>query len=363
MNLEPADFAHLFLDNVPMMDMRAPVEFDQGAFPSAVSLPLMTDDERAQVGTCYKLKGQQAAIQLGHKLVSGKIKDERMARWLEFARQHPHGYLYCFRGGLRSQTVQQWLQQAGCDYPLITGGYKALRRFLIEELERQSTQRQFVIISGRTGSAKTTLINQLPNSIDLEGYANHRGSSFGRHSTPQPSQINFEHQMTIELMKRSDAVIPVEDESQVIGSLHISDCLFYQLKEAPIVVIEKSLEERVENVLTDYVIELSQEYCVMLGDTDGFQAYAQYMIGGMNRIRKRLGGLMHQQLLATMEDAMREQMRTGNIDRHRDWISSLLEHYYDKMYDYQLSLKTERVIGTSNGQPAEVMALIENHWK
>ena len=96
----------------------------------------MSDDERAQVGICYKQQGQEAAIELGHQLVSGELKAQRLAQWADFAEQHPQGYLYCFRGGLRSQTVQRWLREAGIDYPLVIGGYKAMRRFLLEELER-----------------------------------------------------------------------------------------------------------------------------------------------------------------------------------------------------------------------------------
>ena len=91
------DYRQLLLNNTPMMDMRSPGEFAQGAFPSAASLPLMSNDERAEVGTCYKREGQAAAIALGHRLVSGELRDARVADWLDFARQHPDGYLYCFR--------------------------------------------------------------------------------------------------------------------------------------------------------------------------------------------------------------------------------------------------------------------------
>ena len=98
----------------------------------------MTDEERALVGTCYKEHGQDEAIRLGHKLVSGKTKEERMAGWIEFARKHPEGYLYCFRGGLRSRTTQQWLKETGVNYPLVIGGYKALRNALLTELEQEA---------------------------------------------------------------------------------------------------------------------------------------------------------------------------------------------------------------------------------
>ena len=121
------DYRQLFLSDAPMMDMRAPAEFAHGAFPTACSLPLMSDEERAQVGICYKHEGQAAAIALGHELIAGATREQRMQQWLSFANEHPDGYLYCFRGGLRSQTVQQWLRDAGVDYPLVLGGYKVSR--------------------------------------------------------------------------------------------------------------------------------------------------------------------------------------------------------------------------------------------
>jgi len=126
------DFRQLFLQNVPLMDVRAPVEFAKGAFPQAVNLPLMNDSERQKVGTRYKQQGQAAAIALGHQLVRGKLKAARIDAWLAQVQAAPEGYLYCFRGGLRSQLVQQWLSEAGVQYPRVIGGYKAMRRFLID---------------------------------------------------------------------------------------------------------------------------------------------------------------------------------------------------------------------------------------
>ena len=93
------DYRRLFLEEVPMMDMRAPVEFSHGAFPTSVNLPLMTDKEREMVGITYKQSGQAAAIEMGHSLVHGDIKQARVAAWMAFAEAHPDGYLYCFRRG------------------------------------------------------------------------------------------------------------------------------------------------------------------------------------------------------------------------------------------------------------------------
>ena len=170
------NYREIFLKNLPLLDSRAPVEFQQGAFPAARNLPLLDDEERQQVGICYKQSGQQAAIELGRTLVSGQLKQQRLAGWSQFARQNPNGYLYCFRGGLRSRTVQQWLAESGTHYPLVRGGYKAMRRFLLEELPGSLAAARIVLIAGKTGTGKTRVIDALSWAVDLEGLARHRGS-------------------------------------------------------------------------------------------------------------------------------------------------------------------------------------------
>lgn len=196
-------YRELFLDDIPLMDVRAPVEYHKGAFPNTVNRPLMNDIERQKVGTSYKQHGQQAAIALGHELVCGALKAERLAAWKAFAEANPNGYLYCFRGGLRSQIVQQWLKQdAGIDYPRVIGGYKALRNFLFETTRAAVDECDFVLVGGLTGCGKTEVIAALDNSLDLEGHANHRGSSFGRRATPQPAQIDFENRLAIDILKK-----------------------------------------------------------------------------------------------------------------------------------------------------------------
>lgn len=158
--LDTDQYAHILQH--PMLDLRAPIEFQLGAFPGAVNIPLMTNDERAQVGTCYKQHGQEAAIKLGHQLVSGSIKEERISQWMAFCKNNPDGFLYCFRGGLRSRIVQQWLAESGMPYPRVIGGYKALRNFCLQQLDTLSSQKMRVL-SGYTGSGKTPIIAALPN--------------------------------------------------------------------------------------------------------------------------------------------------------------------------------------------------------
>ncbi|QFU77581.1 tRNA 2-selenouridine(34) synthase MnmH [Halioglobus maricola] len=351
------DYRALFLTDAPMMDMRAPLEFDKGAFPNTLSLPLMTDVERAKVGTCYKRDGQDAAIALGHSLVSGEARAERLAAWCEFARANPDGYLYCFRGGLRSQTVRQWLRDEGIDYPLIRGGYKAMRRFLIDELERSVAAANIVLISGKTGTGKTRVVWALQNCIDLEGLANHRGSTFGQMPSPQPSQIDFENLLSIALLKLLDTAGPrvfLEDEGRLIGRLFVPEVLRDSMKNAPMVIVEQSLDERIDIVIEDYILDLGRRYRALHGD-EGHKLHAEKLQDDLARIRKRLGGERHQRMSAVMADAFADQAESGDLGGHREWIGFLLAKYYDPMYEYQLEQRAGDVLFT--GSRDEVV-----HW-
>ena len=120
----------------------------------ARNIPLLTDQERTAVGSCYKHHGQEEAISLGNNLVSGAFREERLNAWMNFVRHHPDGCLYCFRGGLRSSITQQWLSSSQINYPLVTGGYKAMRRFLIEFLDDALANMEVVLVSGRTELGK-----------------------------------------------------------------------------------------------------------------------------------------------------------------------------------------------------------------
>ncbi|MCP9338808.1 tRNA 2-selenouridine(34) synthase MnmH [Stutzerimonas xanthomarina] len=339
-------FAELFLNDVPMMDARAPVEFAKGAFPGVVNLPLMNDLERQKVGTCYKQQGQQAAIELGHRLVSGQVKEERIQAWADFARNNPQGYIYCFRGGLRSQLVQQWLKtEAGIDYPRVTGGYKAMRNFLLDTIEHAAAHDNFVLVGGMTGTGKTEVLARLEDGVDLEGIANHRGSSFGKRATPQPVQIDFENALAIRLLKMQKAgarQFVLEDEARLVGRCSIPLPLFQGMQHYPLVWLEDSFDGRVDRILKDYVIDLCEEFTAEYGE-EGFTAFAERLQQSLVNISKRLGGECYTRLAAIMDQALAEQASNGSVELHRGWIETLLRQYYDPMYAYQRESKAARI--------------------
>tara|TARA_R110002073_G_scaffold61328_2_gene154209 strand:+ start:17061 stop:18161 length:1101 start_codon:yes stop_codon:yes gene_type:complete len=343
-------YLELFLNDTPLLDLRAPVEFKKGAFPNAINLPLLTDEERHLVGTCYKEQGQESAIQLGHELVSGQTKAQRIQQWLTFTRANPHGYLYCFRGGLRSRTTQQWIKDAGIEFPLIKGGYKAMRRFLIDEVEKLSQLDNFVVLSGRTGTGKTRVLKNLDNHVDLEGLAKHRGSSFGRMLEPQPSQIDFENSVAIDLLKASqkkNVPIYLEDESRLIGRCALPLPLKNRMANSPLVVLESTIEERIDVVLQDYVVDMTADFIERDGAAAGIKNFSRYLFASLDRIERRLGSERKNSLMAIMKEALvHQQTNVGlsSFEGHRAWIKQLLCEYYDPMYDYQLEKKAERII-------------------
>ncbi|MDX1572148.1 MAG: hypothetical protein R3200_16815, partial [Xanthomonadales bacterium] len=78
------DYHDILLSGRPLLDVRAPIEFTKGAFPGAVNIPLLDNAERDRVGTRYSRQGHDAAVELGHELVSGVTREARLARWLAF---------------------------------------------------------------------------------------------------------------------------------------------------------------------------------------------------------------------------------------------------------------------------------------
>lgn len=357
-----ADYRDIFLNDRPLMDVRAPVEFHKGAFPLSRNMPLMNDLEREKVGTCYKQQGQQAAIELGHELVSGQIKQDRIDAWLGFVRSQPQGYLYCFRGGLRSQLTQQWLKyEAGIEYPRVINGYKALRTCLMEVTESAVAECDFVLVGGLTGSGKTEVLAQLANTLDLEAHANHRGSSFGKHATGQPAQISFENALSIDILKKRAAGVKqfvLEDEGRAVGSRAIPLTLYQGMQQYPLVWLEESFDNRVERILKDYVIDLCAEFISVRGLESGFGTFAAQLRQSLSSIVKRLGGERYQRLSAIMNEALDEQERSGSVEMHRGWISGMLGEYYDPMYAYQRDAKKARI--EFAGDHAEVIGYLKD---
>lgn len=322
-----------------MLDLRAPIEFAQGTFPNTTNIPLLTDEEREIIGTCYKQHGQVRAVELGHEIISGEKKKKLIQAWKSYFQENPQASLYCFRGGMRSHLVQQWLAEAGIKVPLIEGGYKAMRNYLINVLEQPL---KLIRISGQTGVGKTDLLVQLEHMIDLEGLAHHRGSAFGKYVGQQPSQINFENNLAIEILNKhqqSQQSIIVEDESRYIGSINLPLVFIESMKNSPVIILTCSTDERLDRIYQDYVVMQKCDYTELYAENGG-DLFDESLLNALQKIQKRLGGVRYKKLNQTMQSALQQESE----DLHKQWISDLLEFYYDPMYDYQLDKKSEQVV-------------------
>ncbi len=347
------NFKQLVLDEIPLIDVRAPIEFEKGAFPTSYNLPIMNDEERRLVGIKYKNAGNEKATELGHTLVSGSIKEERIQGWKDFHDTHPNVMIYCFRGGNRSQIAQTWLKEVyGLDIVRLDGGYKAFRNYLIESLLPENITMKPLILGGNTGSGKTLILNELKNTVDLEGIANHRGSSFGRHVTPQPTQINFENQLAYRIIQNQSKgydYMLLEDEGTHIGSCHIPKTLCEYINTGDLVIADVSLERRTEITLDEYVTIAQKEYINQAPSIEeGLNQWFEYIIGSVSRLKKALGGARLDTMLNLVTSAYHDQLKTGNIEAHKTWIRIFLEDYYDPMYQYQINQNLNRIIYRGN---------------
>lgn len=358
--LSAQNIRQLLANETPIIDVRAPIEFNQGAMPNAINLPLMNNEERAAVGTCYKQHGSEKAVELGHQLVKGEIKAHRVAAWREACERFPSGFICCARGGMRSHIVQKWLAEIGIDYPLIEGGYKALRQATIE-MTNELVQHPIILIGGCTGNGKTTLVRSLPEGIDLEGFAHHRGSSFGRTVEAQFAQATFENYLAVDMLKKSPyhSRWVLEDEGRAIGANGLPESLRMQMATARLVVVDDPFERRMARLKEEYFDRMTHDFIEAYGEEKGWQEYSDYLHHGLYAIRRRLGAQRAAELTQLLDNALAAQKMSANTEVHFSWLSPLLKEYYDPMYRYQLSKKQDKIIYT--GSYEEVEQWFANH--
>ena len=332
------DFRSIVLHDIPLLDVRAPIEFLKGAFLGTTNIPILDDKERHLVGTRYKEQGNKAAVKLAEELIKNEGKDKRVALWKSYIKEHPDAMLFCFRGGQRSGISQAWLAEQGVNITRLKGGYKAFRNFLMEESLRITAKNRIIILGGRTGSGKTVLLSKIEQSIDLEGIANHRGSSFGPLTSPQPSQINFENNLAYALIHfdaKNFRHLVIEHESHNIGRAFIPKPLYSNLMDGELILLETPIEERVEITLYEYVTLALKNYNEKF-EKNGVQMWAKDVHDNLSRIKKRLGSELYLELKITFEEAYNTFLSTKDINLFKVFIQRLLEDYYDPMYDYQI---------------------------
>jgi tRNA 2-selenouridine synthase len=239
--------------NELIIDVRAPIEFEKGHITNAINIPLFEDIERAEIGTLYKQQGKEIAVNRGLEIVSPKLVP--FVNQVKSLKKNKKVFIYCFRGGMRSNSFAWLMNTSGLDATILEGGYKNYRNHVLNYFEEK---KKLVIIGGMTGSGKTDLLKKLDKLdfqiIDLEKLANHKGSAFGsiNEEKQKPQQIfenNLFHQLSL---LDTEKLILIEDESQSIGYNKIPHAFWLQMKKAPIIKLDIPFELRVQKLVQDY---------------------------------------------------------------------------------------------------------------
>ncbi len=247
------DLPHAGFDT--LIDVRAPAEYAEDHIPSAINLPVLSDEERARVGTMYKQVSPFDARKLGAALVAANA-----ARHLQGPLAGMLGgwkpLVYCWRGGQRSGSFAMILGQIGWRVDTVAGGYKAWRGRVVDALYEMPFPMRVVVLDGNTGAGKTALLPLLAargvQVLDLEGLARHRGSLFGAVG-PQPAQKAFETALAYAIAGL-DPLRPVviEAESSKIGNCRLPASIWKAMQAAPRLFIESPAPARAAHLIAAY---------------------------------------------------------------------------------------------------------------
>ena len=234
-----------------IIDARSPKEYAHSKIPGAINLYALSDEEHKEVGTIYKQKNKNEAKLLGAKYICLNAANhiDTLSQKVKIGAKIA---IYCARGGLRSGSLATIFSNIGYRVYKLDKGYKGFRAKVVSYLEN-FPHKNFVVLGGNTGCGKTELINALENSIDLEGLANHLGSTFGQVRGEQPSQKEFQNRLFFELYRLNpNDVVFIEGESKKIGSIILPELLYKRMGEGKRVEITAPIEDRVERILKDY---------------------------------------------------------------------------------------------------------------
>ncbi|MEZ5082174.1 MAG: tRNA 2-selenouridine(34) synthase MnmH [Bacteroidales bacterium] len=297
----------IFLRNAasqPIIDVRSPLEYNQGHIPGAINIPIFSDDERKIVGTLYKNSGREAAVLSALDLVGPKLTT--LVKEVKKVAVDKRVLVHCWRGGLRSKNMAWLFETSGLHSILLEGGYKAYRRYIREHLAEFNN---VVVLGGKTGSGKSDILQELKKRgqqvVDLEQIAHHKGSAFGHiGQEEQPTNEQFENNLYHDLaQKNKDKPIWVEDESRGIGKIGIPEPFFHIIRTSPVVFLEVSLEIRVKRLVREYG-----------------RLEPDKLISAIHRIAKKLGGLQVSRAISSIHE------------NQLDLATEILLSYYDKAY-------------------------------
>ena len=298
----------LGMQDTLFIDTRTPAEFDEDHIPGAINLPVLSNDERALVGTIYKQKSKEEAIAVGKEFFSKK--QPQFLREVE-KNKTKKLIINCWRGGMRARFIVDLLRSLGYDAYQLQGGYKEYRRYVREQLEQFQLKPKLIVLWGLTCTGKTKLLSFFPNSLDLEGLAQHRGSLYGSIGLKPRTQKAFENLLWRKLQElNNQKYILIEGESRKIGEVQMPDFLYKAMLKGIPILVTRSLEKRAEHAL--------QEYFKSKEDLQRIKEVTAHLF-------KVISKKMQQEVLALLDQG-----------KNKEAVKILLEFYYDPLYNHTI---------------------------
>ncbi len=319
------------------IDVRSPGEYAEDHIPGAHSVPLLDDEQRKIVGTLYREEGQDTARARGLQLVLPDL-DRKMARIRELGADGSL-VIYCWRGGMRSRSVAAYLEEQGVMARKLRGGYKEYRRLVVEDLGTGLVFPPLFSLYGLTGTGKTDILDHLVRLgvpvLDLERYANHRGSAFGAVGLgDQPAQKTFETRLHGDLLRvPSGRMAVVEGESRKIGKIHIPHRFFEHLKSARRILIYDTMDNRIRRITREYTRKMDQ---------DG-------LVRGVRALERRLGKALTAHLVEAIGQGDYEPV-----------VRELLIRHYDPLYKHPDRPSGEYAASVDGSDPQKAAETICN---
>jgi tRNA 2-selenouridine synthase len=305
-----------------IIDVRSPLEYEEDHIIGSINCPVLYDQERIIVGTIYKKESTFKA-----KIIGSSLTAKNIAKHIEKKFINQQGswqpLIYCWRGGQRSKAFSLILSEVGWRTFQLEGGYKKYRNEVINFLNKVGSKLKIILISGKTGSAKTKILQNIKlqggQILDLENLANHKGSLLGKiPDLKQPSQKLFEsklyHQIKQLDLRRN---VYIEAESSKIGNIHIPKTLWAKMIVSPRIEIKADIELRSSFLLKDY----------------------KYMCENPELIKPILYGLKNRLSKKLINDWM--ELITKKL--WLDLTKSFLENHYDPSYSSN-TIKNDRKV-------------------
>lgn len=309
-----------------VIDARTPAEFAIDHIPGAINCPVLSDEERVVVGTLYRQHGPFEARRVGGGMVAANLAHhletvfaDKPARWKPV--------VYCWRGGLRSGSMVQWLRLVGWDARQLSGGYKQFRRRMIDTIATVAPQLSFRVLCGPTGSAKTRVLQALAaaghQALDLEKCADHKGSVLGNlPGIEQPSQKAFETRIASALQDFDMArPVYVEAESRKIGRLALPTPLLDRMRQSPCVEIVAGVDARLDYLLRDYAYlgDDADALVDRIASLHGLQPN-ETLVRWQQWARERALAPLFRELMIAHYDPLYARSQYGNYPRLQDAI-------------------------------------------